>query len=506
MRVSSARGVAWSLEHLSELPAKTSSGRVLAQVARIWCEQKWADLVAGELSRKMASTAVEHGALVARLRHRYAGLVDRALRLHSDALWQLDAAAASVVARREALADEALKSAARLDARDAEIAALRAKVDELERRRDADAAEARAEAEEKLERTRVALDAMKDLFHDLSKDKSTTGAIDLRDAAARMESELALASDELKDLRCLRDEAATAKKEVASARVELRAKRRAMEMQNRDLQERADMVNELMMDKGELAAYVAGDRAKQEEEKTLKGGAKQEGDVKDVTPPDDVEDAAQAASKQIEDHKVICVRCGRSLDNLEDVTRQQAAERTKRVRCLGFRMLLPELIDAAEARSHAWGQICMRAILVAKARSDAVQREEALCSRFPEFVSPRGNEPPGRAGLSSSRSSRRPSIFRPPGRALGMTRKRPAAAPRSAPRKPWARTIQRALPLDRRRPSDLRPRSVVPSNYPRRAPATAPRSAPQKPWARTIRRALPLDRRGSSSARSRPRS
>ena len=124
--------------------------------------------------------------------------------------------------------------------------------------------------------------------------------------------------------------------------MELKAKRRAMELQAADLQERGDMVNELMVEKGELLAGMTAQASAAEESKTL-SGEKNEGKVADVQPPDDVEDFAQSVAKQIEENSILCVRCGRSLDHLEEITKQQATERDKRVRCLGYRVLLNPL-------------------------------------------------------------------------------------------------------------------------------------------------------------------
>ena len=147
------------------------------------------------------------------------------------------------------------------------------------------------------------------------------------------------------------------------------------------------IVNELMMEKGELLASMAAAEKVKEEKDTL-AGEKNEGKVADVQPPDDVEDFAQSVAKQIEENSILCVRCGRSLDHLEEITKQQATERDKRVRCLGYRVLLNPLPPGQRPpdRSHAWAQACMRSVVVAKARHDRLHAEESLCSRFPEFV------------------------------------------------------------------------------------------------------------------------
>ena len=183
-------------------------------LASIWCEQKWTDLIAGKLATQAGQTAVEFGTLLRRLQHRYASMLDRALKLHSDALWQLDAAAASVVKCHEHAAETSAATAAREDAHAAEVVALQARIDELERNEAQTTLAAKKDAEEKLERTRVALDTMKDLFHDLSREKTALGAFDLRDQAERLKAQLGAATEELSSLRLLRDEAATAKSEA----------------------------------------------------------------------------------------------------------------------------------------------------------------------------------------------------------------------------------------------------------------------------------------------------
>ena len=142
------------------------------------------------------------------------------------------------------------------------------------------------------------------------------------------------------------------------------------------------------MARAELEHYVTTDRQKREEAKTLKGGPREEGQVLDFKPPDCVEDAAQEASLQIEPSQALCVRCQRSMDALEEEKRGKAHDHKKRVRCLGYRALLPQLPASMElpSRSHAWGQVCMRTILIAKLNHDRLHRDESLVTRFPEFV------------------------------------------------------------------------------------------------------------------------
>ena len=273
-------------------------------------QQKLADLLQ-EQTR-------EHGALLHKLRLKRAAMLDKALRLHSDALWRHDRACALMEKKGDALIEAGKKHDAVVEAKNEEIASLKERIAELERNRDADRALFERQAEAKVKRSRDALEAMKELFLDMGKDKTDLAKMDARDDVQRMRRELAESMKELQELRLLRDGAQMDRAEVARARRELKAQRTATAAHTRELDARADRVNELMMARAELEHYVTTDRQKREEAKTLKGGPREEGQVLDFKPPDCVEDAAQEASLQIEPSQALCVRCQRSMDALEE--------------------------------------------------------------------------------------------------------------------------------------------------------------------------------------------
>ena len=372
----------------ASLDDKSDWAKEQQEIARLWCEAKWTDVLSQKLADLLQEQTREHGALLHKLRLKRAAMLDKALRLHSDALWRHDRACALMEKKGDALIEAGKKHDAVVEAKNEEIASLKERIAELERNRDADRALFERQAEAKVKRSRDALEAMKELFLDMGKDKTDLAKMDARDDVQRMRRELAESMKELQELRLLRDGAQMDRAEVARARRELKAQRTATAAHTRELDARADRVNELMMARAELEHYVTTDRQKREEAKTLKGGPREEGQVLDFKPPDCVEDAAQEASLQIEPSQALCVRCQRSMDALEEEKRGKAHDHKKRVRCLGYRALLPQLPASMElpSRSHAWGQVCMRTILIAKLNHDRLHRDESLVTRFPEFV------------------------------------------------------------------------------------------------------------------------
>ena len=377
-----------SLEASLDQEGKLNWTKEQKDISRLWCEAKWTDVLSQKLADLLQEQTREHGALLHKLRLKRAAMLDKALRLHSDALWRHDRACALMEKKGDALMEASRKHDAVVEAKNEEIASLKERIAELERNRDADRALFERQAEAKVKRSRDALEAMKELFLDMGKDKTDLAKMDARDDVQRMRRELAESMKELQELRLLRDGAQMDRAEVARARRELKAQRTATAAHTRELDARADRVNELMMARAELEHYVTTDRQKREEAKTLKGGPREEGQVLDFKPPDCVEDAAQEASLQIEPSQALCVRCQRSMDALEEEKRGKAHDHKKRVRCLGYRALLPQLPASMElpSRSHAWGQVCMRTILIAKLNHDRLHRDESLVTRFPEFV------------------------------------------------------------------------------------------------------------------------
>ena len=89
-------------------------------------------------------------------------MLDKALRLHSDALWRHDRACALMEKKGDALIEAGKKHDAVVEAKNEEIASLKERIAELERNRDADRALFERQAEAKVKRSRDALEAMKE--------------------------------------------------------------------------------------------------------------------------------------------------------------------------------------------------------------------------------------------------------------------------------------------------------------------------------------------------------
>ena len=351
------------------------------ELAICWAEQKWSDLITSRLGKQVSEACVEHGQLLRRLQQQQASIFDRVVRLHSDSLWQLDRATAHIAQLKR---DEATAAASRaLEARAHAASRGCRRIAQLQQQeRDIEAGAMRM-ASEKVDRMGATLSTMRDLYQDLRSNAQSLNAFDLKDAVTRLETKLSAAISELSELRLLRDEAQSAKVNFMITKVDLQAKKALIERQKIDLRKRGKLVHELMIAKGELQAELESRDATTNEEKATHG---EEGEVTDVQPPDDVEEYAQNAAAAILDQSVLCVRCGRSLDHLTELTRRLAIERRKRVHCLGYRQLLPALKPKTvpPERSHTWALGCMRAILLAKVID--CQLSPQSFTGFPEFV------------------------------------------------------------------------------------------------------------------------
>jgi hypothetical protein len=83
---------------------------------------------------------------------------------------------------------------------------------------------------------------------------------------------------------------------------------------------------------------------------------------------------------------VMCVRCNASLDEAGNIDHLVADQHNK-VPCMGYRILLPNLMGYRPVRSRAWVLRVMRCIIRSKRLQDfRAERDGCLKMRFPEFT------------------------------------------------------------------------------------------------------------------------
>ena len=129
-----------SLEASLDQEGKLNWTKEQKDISRLWCEAKWTDVLSQKLADLLQEQTREHGALLHKLRLKRAAMLDKALRLHSDALWRHDRACALMEKKGDALVEASRKHDALVGEKNVEIAALKERIADLERNRDADRA------------------------------------------------------------------------------------------------------------------------------------------------------------------------------------------------------------------------------------------------------------------------------------------------------------------------------------------------------------------------------
>ena len=153
-------------------------------------EQKWANMTCAELAGQVTVGCLEHGRLLEKVRARFGGVFDRVCRLHSDALWHLDAAVAALGETRSTVVE--LTAARRTDALafrdkyDAGVAALRAEHAAELQAKELQAKDDRL-ASQRMGETLRTLNAV---FRDMQADTEGVSKSDLRDKIARLRVEI----------------------------------------------------------------------------------------------------------------------------------------------------------------------------------------------------------------------------------------------------------------------------------------------------------------------------
>ena len=362
-------------------------------------EQKWTDLVTSELSTQLSVSCVEHGRILRDVRVRIASVFERMAMLHSDALWQLDAAVAALRESRAAAADfDKIRQEAEKRVHDSyadKMAAMERTLKEKE-----DLAEAgQKESNEQVSRMGDTLRTLNGLFKDIQADTDAVNAIELKEKVAKLESDLKEAKSEVTALRPLKHENALLRRvELQLKKVEERSEDLAQE-----LKEKKQLVNELMARNSDL---MAEREVKQSNEREASIESADE-DMTENSAPKSPEKEEGSDDDLNEDiviggGTVMCVRCRKALDDLTNI-REAANESStqQRLQCHAYRLLLPNLQGFRPPRSISWVRFCMRAIIFSKIKSDdAIQTTTTDAKiesfefnnlryrplRFPEFV------------------------------------------------------------------------------------------------------------------------
>eukprot|EP00753_Platysulcus_tardus_P001313 PLAT11262.2.p1 GENE.PLAT11262.2~~PLAT11262.2.p1 ORF type:complete len:1619 (+),score=780.24 PLAT11262.2:653-4858(+) len=343
-------------------------------------EQKWTDLVGGELEEHVSVSCLEQGLLFRKLRQAYASIFLSLRAVHEELLRELDEARETIEADRvEIAALEASRTALGDQLRAAhaqEMAALRAAMS----REKAEADRAAKEAEEQVEKMSETLKTLNAIFRTMRNDGDALQLSELSQKNFRLESALQERERELADLRPAALELKAVKAELSETRGALDDAQRALAQAQRDVAERDALCEDLMQRKGTALSALE-------------------------TALVDVPDAASH----------LCVRCGRKVESRRGSSgasgsagsgeeeaatsaagedgkaggkdkKPAAAVEKRRVPCAMYRLFLPNLVGYRPERSKHWVLRCMRALLHSKMQLDELLLKTGRPRmRLPEF-------------------------------------------------------------------------------------------------------------------------
>ncbi|GLD97391.1 hypothetical protein PINS_up006075 [Pythium insidiosum] len=413
------------------------------ELACLLFEQKWSDIIFGELEAMLTTSFLEQGVLLRKARIRYAKAFNQLQKLFEKQSMRLRDTLSTLEETRKELAD-----ASEHHAQDS--VQMRVHYEDEMKRVTADFELRNEELERKLTEAREQMakmgDTMKTLntiFRQMREDTEKVKAVELRENYIKLEKRYDASREEVERLRPL----------VALSE-RLQQEKDAVEQENKALQERIlsfdsviaakdEVIANLMEQQSELLAAQELRAARDEE---LQRRAAEE-EAEDEEYGDDGgnddnegvngEDGAYSASDHPNNRKtrsrqpgrrrrgsaVVCVRCKQELRQLAEQNGRDgdgtthAGEGTmvsggdteisdefsspqskrpavdgkkKRIQCLYFRILLPNLRGRRPQREVEWTFSCMRSILFAKQIDDSMCRRSGgvfpLRIRMPEFV------------------------------------------------------------------------------------------------------------------------
>jgi len=366
-------------------------------------EQKWTDIVLGELQSQVSISCLEQGSLLQKLRIQMASCFKMLSEAHLATIEDFRVVRDKLLFYREkALSSMEKQKTLRRDI-EQEFEKKLLMHEEKTQERIKKYQMAADEAKVTQKRMGQTLSALHETMKHMREEADVLRAIDISIQNEGLRTDLANAGKELQELRPLREEkdqlletSLKQKRRIADLDMELAQQK--MEIAQRDtllkdlLEKHALSLQAEEMEK-EMAS---GNEAFPSTDSPLKATTQNKKRAfvvgKDITKQKDtvkipgefhkLEGKPEGTRNQ--QASVLCPRCNKDLDNATKV--EEVVER-KRLLCEGYRMLLPNLRGYRPERSRKWTLRCMRSILRSKRCVDfASNRLKKPVTRFPEFV------------------------------------------------------------------------------------------------------------------------
>ncbi|KAG1688732.1 hypothetical protein DVH05_003169 [Phytophthora capsici] len=376
-------------------------------LTKLLFEQKWADVVVGELESMLTVSFLEQGVVLRKARVLYAKAFYQLESLYRSQWQELAQERQELELLREEV--QRTNELHRQDAQEmkqhyeAEIQKLTSSFEsskgEMERRV--------TDSKEQITKMGDTMKALNAIFRQMREDTEKVKAVELRENYIKLEHKFEQCREEVEHLRPLERE----KQQLLDKIEELSQEREACKEQiaslNNLVASKDTMIASLMEQQSDLMAEQELRAAREEEMR--RQAEEDEEDEKDEAP----HEAGEAKGRGSISSTAVCVRCKQDLramsanggiteaDRAADNDRTSSSNTTepepfkllpkkRRVQCLYFRILLPNLGGRRPQRELTWTFSCMRSIMFAKQIDDSMCKRTGggfpLRIRMPEYV------------------------------------------------------------------------------------------------------------------------
>ena len=346
--------------------------------------QKWTDLVFDEIAGSIGVGCLENGRLLSKIRKHYGNAFEIVRNVQKKTLKDFQSSEKMVHKLRaelEQLQNILEKSESEFESRQ------RRALEDLRDRKNAELDEAKAQNDELLEQNdtlKHTLSTLNDIFKRMSLDSDALREANLREANNRMQGILTEQKARIESLSKIEDLYQTAKLEIAQQSADIEELKTQLDEKRIELEQQRALSQELLASQGEKLAKMETMMSKVES-----GGENLEETQKKLEKMARDSIRNDGRSGGAEDDNVLCVRCRKSMAESRrlDEFENTLGEKMKRLPCASFRILLPNLLGFEPERPKAWTLRCVRSMLVAKLKDDALcVRRGQMRTRMPEFV------------------------------------------------------------------------------------------------------------------------
>lgn len=403
--------------HLGDADERTNGQNALV---KLFFEQKWSDVVLGELEAMLTVSFLEQGVVLRKARVQYAQAFYQLEQLYCERSRDLKQALQDAEKMRQEV--QRMSENHHRDTEDtkehyeAEIQRLHigfeARKEEMEKKA--------LESRDQMTKMGDTMKTLNTIFRQMREDTEKVKAVELRENYSKLEKKYELCREEIERLRPLIRE-----------NQELTQEKEVVEQENEALQERVAKMDVILTSKDETISnllvqqsdMLAAHELREVQDAERRKRAQDEADEDDEDEND--RNAVTASTGESDrgrrdrDTVAVCIRCKQNMKdvlNQGSFTDQRSGSsqdtqgstengesgmfgqeskkvqevRTRRIQCLYFRILLPNLRGRRPHKDAAWTFGCMRSILFAKQIDDAMCKRNGgmfpLRIRMPEYV------------------------------------------------------------------------------------------------------------------------